>query len=154
MVAGNGGSASDAEHIVGELMKGFVHPRKIDDKLKDRLIKVDFDMGTDLAKKLQEALPAIALCGHSSLSTAILNDINGTIGFAQQLHGYGRQNDVFLGISTSGNSANILQAAIVAKAKGIKVIGLTGKFGGKLLNLADVTIRVPEEETYKIQELQ
>lgn len=153
LVAGNGGSASDAEHIVGELMKGFVLSRKIDDELRSSLIEADEIIGTELAEGLQGALPAIALCGHNSLSTAILNDINGTIGFAQQLHGYGRQGDVFLGISTSGNSKNILQAAVVAKAKGIKVIGLTGESGGKLLDYADVIIKIPEKETHKIQEL-
>lgn len=153
LVAGNGGSASDAEHIVGELMKGFALPRKICHEWKDKLIEADAELGVELADKLQGALPAIALCGHNSLSTAISNDIDATIAFAQQLYGYGQPGDIFLGITTSGNSSNIIQAAVVAKAKGIKIVGLTGKSGGKLLKLADVMIRVPENETYKIQEL-
>lgn len=134
-------------------MKGFALPRKICHEWKDKLIEADAELGVELADKLQGALPAIALCGHNSLSTAISNDIDATIAFAQQLYGYGQPGDIFLGITTSGNSSNIIQAAVVAKAKGIKIVGLTGKSGGKLLKLADVMIRVPENETYKIQEL-
>lgn len=153
LIAGNGGSASDAEHMVGELMKGFVLPRRVGNELRDKLILIGGEMGADLADKLQEALPAIALSNHNSLSTAIINDIDGNVTFAQQLYGYGNEGDVFFAISTSGNSHNILQAATVAKAKGLKVIGLTGKTGGKLAGLADTVIKVPETETYKIQEL-
>ncbi len=153
LVAGNGGSAADAEHIVGELMKGFVKPRKVDETLVQKLMLADRKMGEELAQKLQGALPAIALVGHAALSTAYLNDVDPMLGFAQQLNGYGKTEDVFLGISTSGNSKNILYACAVAKAKGMKVIGLTGRDGGKLVDLADVAIIVPEEETFKIQEL-
>ena len=153
LVAGNGGSASDAEHIVGELMKGFVLPRKLDQKSAKSLISVDEEMGCELADKLQGALPAIALVDHVALSTAYLNDVDPLLGFAQQVNGYGVENDVFLGITTSGNSQNILYACTVAKAKGMKVIALTGKNGGKVKDLADVSIIVPEQETYKIQEL-
>ena len=153
LVAGNGGSAADAEHIVGELMKGFVKPRKVDETLVQKLMLADRKMGEKLAQKLQGALPAIALVGHAALSTAYLNDVDPMLGFAQQLNGYGKTEDVFLGISTSGNSKNILYACAVAKAKGMKVIGLTGRDGGKLVDLADVAIIVPEEETFKIQEL-
>lgn len=153
LIAGNGGSAADADHIVGELMKGFVLPRKLDDDLKHRLCEIDTNMGTELSEKLQKALPAIALSNHNSLNTAFLNDVDGSMYFAQQVNGFGEATDVFLGISTSGNSKNIIYAAITAKAKGLKVIGLTGKGGGRLASLADVVIAVDEKETYKIQEL-
>lgn len=152
LVAGNGGSAADAEHIVGELMKGFVEPRKLPQDYIDKLVAADAEMGKELGDKLQGALPAIALVGHVALSTAYLNDVDPTFGFAQQLNGYGDEGDVFLAISTSGNSKNILYACTVAKAKGIKIVGLTGGTGGKLKEMADVTIVAPETETYKIQE--
>lgn len=152
LVAGNGGSAADAEHIVGELMKGFVEPRKLPKDFVNKLILADVEMGKELGDKLQGALPAIALVGHVALSTAYLNDVDPLLGFAQQLNGYGNEGDVFLAISTSGNSKNILYACTVAKAKGIKIIGLTGGTGGKLKDIADVTIVAPETETYKIQE--
>jgi Phosphoheptose isomerase len=153
LIAGNGGSAADAEHIVGELMKGFVLKREIDDNLKDKLRNVDYDMGNKLSRKLQLSLPAIALSNHSSLNTAFSNDVDGQLCFAQQVLGYGKEGDVFLGISTSGNSANVLYAAIVAKAQGMKVIGLTGRGGGRLADMADVVVAVDEKETYKVQEL-
>lgn len=152
LVAGNGGSAADAEHIVGELMKGFVEPRKLPKEFVDKLEAADAQMGAELGDKLQGALPAIALGGHVALSTAYLNDVDPLLGFAQQLNGYGNEGDVFWAISTSGNSKNILYACVVAKAKGMKIVGLTGSTGGKLKNLADVTITAPETETYKIQE--
>lgn len=153
LIAGNGGSCSDANHIVGELMKGFRSKRTLSAELKEKLIQIDYDLGTTLSEKLQEALPSIALDNHSALNTAFLNDVDGYMTYAQQVNGYAEEGDVFLGISTSGNSKNILYAAITAKAKGAKVIGLTGRTGGKLLHLADVCIRVDETETYKIQEL-
>ncbi len=153
LVAGNGGSASDAEHIVGELMKGFKLPRRMDEALGERFIAIDDACGAELADKLQNALPAIALTSHTSLNTAFLNDVDGKLCFAQQVNGYGMKGDVFMAMSTSGNSENILYAAITAKAKGLKVIGLTGKGGGKLASLADVMIAVDEEETYRAQEL-
>ena len=153
LIAGNGGSAADAEHIVGELMKGFVLKREIDENLKDKLRNVDYDMGNKLSRKLQLSLPAIALSNHSSLNTAFSNDVDGQLCFAQQVLGYGKVGDVFLGISTSGNSANVLYAAIVAKAQGMKVIGLTGRGGGRLADMADVVVAVDEKETYKVQEL-
>lgn len=153
LIAGNGGSAADAEHIVGELMKGFVKVRKLPEELCKELMAVDKDLGRELVEKLQGALPAIALSGHVALSTAYLNDVDALLGFAQQVNGYGVEGDVLLAISTSGKSKNILYACTVARAKGMKVIGLTGKNGGKLKDLCDVAIIVPEEETYKIQEL-
>lgn len=153
LVAGNGGSAADAEHIVGELMKGFVLPRKLDADYVDRLVAADAVLGAELGEKLQGALPAIALVNHVALSTAYLNDVDPLLGFAQQVNGYGMEGDVFLGITTSGNSKNILYANTVAKAKRLKTIALTGKDGGKIKAMADIAIVVPEEETFKIQEL-
>lgn len=153
LVAGNGGSAADSEHIVGELMKGFVKHRYIDNTMKEKIMQINPELGDSLCKNLQGALPAIALTGHTALSTAYLNDVEGTLGFAQQVFGYGRTNDVFLGITTSGNSQNILSAVVVAKAKGLKTIALTGRNGGKVKTMADLSIVVPVEETYKIQEL-
>lgn len=153
LVCGNGGSAADAEHIVGELMKGFKKQRKITPNKSRALIDVHAEMGKILAENLQGALSAIALDGHMALSTAYMNDCEPLLCFAQQVNGYGCCGDVLLGISTSGNSKNVLYAAITARARGLKVIGLTGVKESKLSNLADVCIRVPETETYMIQEL-
>lgn len=153
MVAGNGGSAADSEHIVGELMKKFNIPRKVPDDFAQLLKNEDTERGEALSKKLEPGLPTIALTTHEGLSTAFLNDVDGQDIYAQQLYNYGRDGDVFLGISTSGNSNNIIDTIVVAKAKHIKTIGLTGENGGLLSKYADVTIRVPEKETYKIQEL-
>lgn len=152
LVAGNGGSAADSEHIVGELMKGFENPRKLSDKEKQRLTEIDAQMGAVLADNLQGALPAIALDGHPALSSAYLNDCEPLLGFAQQVNGYGTKNDVLLAISTSGNSKNIIYAAVTAKAKGMKIIGLTGAKDSKLSEIADVTIRSTQTRTYMIQE--
>ena len=149
LVCGNGGSASDSEHIVGELMKEF----KVYSEQASALKEIDPELGQVLADNLQGALPAISLTGHSSLQTAFMNDAVPELVFAQQVNGYGKPGDVFLGISTSGNSKNVLYAAVNAKAKGLKVIGLTGSKDNKLMKFADVCIRVPETETYKIQEL-
>ena len=153
LVCGNGGSASDSEHIVGELMKEFKLKRKVYADHAAALKEIDPEMGQVLADNLQGALPAISLTGHSSLQTAFMNDALPELVFAQQVNGYGKLGDVFLGISTSGNSKNVLYAAVNAKAKGLKVIGLTGAKESKLMKYADVCIRVPETETYKIQEL-
>lgn len=154
-VAGNGGSCADAEHIVGELMKGFVKKRPLSAELKERLASCDDGQGhgTLLAERLQGSLRAIALTGHPGLSTAFLNDVDGEMVFAQQVMGYGRPGDVFLGISTSGNSKNVDYAVTAAKAAGLSVIGLTGRDGGSLGKRADAAVIVPEQETYKIQEL-
>lgn len=153
LVSGNGGSASDSEHIVGELMKEFKMKRKVYSQQADALKQIDSELGQILADNLQGALPAISLTGHSSLTTAFMNDAMPELVFAQQVNGYGKPGDVYLGISTSGNSMNVLYAAVNAKAKGLKVIGLTGEKESKLMKYADVCIRVPETETYKIQEL-
>lgn len=152
LVCGNGGSASDSEHIVGELMKEFKLKRKVFNDHAAALKDIDAELGQVLADNLQGALPAISLTGHSSLQTAYMNDAVPELVFAQQVNGYGKPGDVFLGISTSGNSKNVLYAAVNAKAKGLKVIGLTGAKENKLMKYADVCIRVPETETYKIQE--
>lgn len=153
LVCGNGGSASDSEHIVGELMKEFKLKRKVYGDQATALKEIDSELGQVLADNLQGALPAICLTGHSFLTTAFMNDANADLVFAQQVNGYGKVGDVFWGISTSGNSRNVLFAAVNAKAKGLKVIGLTGAKENKLMKYSDVCIRVPETETYKIQEL-
>ena len=152
LVAGNGGSASDAEHIVGELMKGFEKPRRVDDEFRKCLCIQDEELGNELADSLQKPLPAIALDGHVALTTAYMNDCNPMLCFAQQLYGYGNKGDVFLAISTSGNSKNVVYATIVAKAKGMKVIALTGANDSKLSKIADVTIKSTQTRTYMIQE--
>lgn len=153
LVSGNGGSASDSEHIVGELMKEFKLKRKVFGEQAVALRELDPELGQTLSDNLQGALPAISLTGHSALQTAYMNDAVPELVFAQQVNGYGRSGDVFLGISTSGNSRNVLYAAVTAKSKGLKVIGLTGARENRLMEFADVCIRVPETETYKIQEL-
>ena len=153
LVCGNGGSAADSEHIVGELMKGFKSQRKLNDNYKERLKNIDVEMGDKLAENLQGTLPAIALDGHIALSTAYMNDCDPQLCFAQQVNGYGKKGDVLLGISTSGNSKNVVYAAVTAKAKGMIVIGLTGEKNSKMSEMSDVCIRVPETETFKVQEL-
>ena len=153
LLAGNGGSAADSEHIVGELMKGFVKRRQVPEDMAGKMERIDEKAGKELALKLQGGLPAIALSGHPALSTAFLNDVEGEMIYAQQVYGYGQEGDVLLGISTSGNAANIHYAAVTAKAKGMKVIGLTGRDGGKMAGYSDAAVIVPEQETFKIQEL-
>lgn len=153
LIAGNGGSAADSEHIAGELMKRFKTPRPVTPEMAEKLIAIDPVRGADLAKNLERGLMAIPLVAHEALSTAYINDVDGLGVFAQQLFGFGRPGDVFLGISTSGNSKNVLSATVVARALGIKVIGLTGAKGGELASVADVAVKVPETETYMIQEL-
>ncbi len=152
LIAGNGGSAADAEHIVGELMKAFKLPRKLDDKQQQSLINANSELGKTLADNLQGALPAVALDGHFALTTAYMNDCEPLLCFAQQVNGYGCKGDVFLGISTSGNSKNVLYAATVARSKGMKVIGLTGNKDSKLSEYADVCIKTPATETFMVQE--
>lgn len=153
LIAGNGGSAADAEHIVGELMKSFKAPRKINYSFTEKLVAVDKELGKTLSGGLQGALPAIALDGHFALSTAYMNDCEPCLCLAQQVNGYGKEGDVFLGISTSGNSKNVLYAAVTARAMGMKVIGLTGEKNSELNRMSDVCIKVPQTETYMVQEL-
>lgn len=153
LIAGNGGSAADSEHIAGELMKRFKTPRPVTPEFAEKLKAIDPDRGEKLAKNLERGLMAIPLVAHEALSTAYINDVDGLGVFAQQLFGFGRPGDVFLGISTSGNSKNVMSATVVARALGIKVIGLTGATGGELAKVSDVVVKVPETETYMIQEL-
>lgn len=153
LIAGNGGSAADSEHIAGELMKRFKTPRPVTPEMAEKLKSIDPIRGENLAKNLECGLMAIPLVAHEALSTAYINDVDGLGVFAQQLFGFGRPGDVFLGISTSGNSKNVMSATVVARALGIKVIGLTGANGGELAQVADVAVKVPETETYMIQEL-
>ncbi|MBI1279266.1 MAG: SIS domain-containing protein [Anaerolineaceae bacterium] len=152
LVCGNGGSAADSDHIVGELMKGFELKRPIGDDLRQRLSEINPDMGTYLADRLQGALPAISLSAHAALASAVINDTAGDMTFAQQVLGYGVKGDTLIGISTSGNSVNVRYALTVARALGLHTIGLTGKTGGKMRELCDVTICVPNDRTLAIQE--
>ena len=153
LIAGNGGSAADSEHIAGELMKRFKITRPIGKELADKLMKIDPERGERLVKNLEMPLRAVPLTSHIAITTAYMNDADATGVFAQQMLGFGNEGDVFLAISTSGNSENIISACVVAKAMGIKIIGLTGEKESKLSKYADICIRVPETETYKIQEL-
>lgn len=153
LIAGNGGSAADAEHIAGELMKRFRKARPVSKDFAKKLVEIDTNRGKALAENLECSLMAIPLVAHEALTTAYINDVDGLGVFAQQLFGYGKEGDVFLGISTSGNSENIINATVVARAMGISVIGLTGANGGELAGVADVCVRVPETETYMVQEL-
>lgn len=153
LIAGNGGSAADSEHIAGELMKRFETPRPVPAEFAEKLKSVDPVRGVDLSKNLERGLMAIPLVAHEAMTTAYINDVDGQGVFAQQLYGFGRPGDVFLGISTSGNSKNVMSATVVARALGIKVIGLTGAKGGELAKAADVAVKVPQTETYMIQEL-
>jgi D-sedoheptulose 7-phosphate isomerase len=152
LICGNGGSASDAQHIVGELMKGFVLPRKISQEKQNTIIELFPENADYLIENLQGTLNAISLVGETALSTAYANDKAPDLAFAQQVLGYGNKEDILIAISTSGNSKNVIYAAQIAKVNGMKVISLTGSSGGILKSLSDVTINVPSDETYIIQE--
>lgn len=143
LVCGNGGSCADSDHIVGELMKGFMLPRTVSDERIPEQIR----------PYLQGALPAISLSAHSAVLTAFMNDVEPAMVYAQMVYGYAKENDLFIGISTSGNSGNVVHAATVAKALGIKTAALTGEKESKLSELCDVTVKVPEKQTFKVQEL-
>jgi len=153
LVCGNGGSCSDSDHIVGELMKGFEHKRPIGESLKKQLLEFAGERGEYLAGKLQQGLPAISLTAHSALITAVANDTDADLIFAQQVVGYGKAGDVLIGISSSGNSQNVVDALITAKAKEMVVIGLTGETGGKMKPFCDILINVPGKRTAFVQEL-
>ena len=153
LLCGNGGSCSDSDHIVGELMKGFENKRQISDVFKNKLTQSAGERGAYLAEKLQQALPAISLTAHSALITAVANDTDADLIFAQQVTGYGNAGDVILGISSSGNSQNVIDALITAKAKDMVVIGLTGETGGKMNAYCDILINVPGKRTAFVQEL-
>jgi len=152
MTCGNGGSAADAEHITGELMKGFKQQRPLSDEQRFALKTFFPDEGDYLADHLQQGIPAISLVSQVSLLSAFANDVAADMTFAQQVFVYGRNGDVLLGLSTSGNSKNVVNACTTAKAFGIKTIGMTGKDGGKLREICDVTICVPSNETHRVQE--
>jgi D-sedoheptulose 7-phosphate isomerase len=152
MVCGNGGSAADSLHIVGELMKGFLLPRKLGEK-KQKEIKALFpETAQYLIDNLQGTLPAISLVSETALLSAYANDQASDLSFAQQVLGHGNAGDILIAVSTSGNSNNIVYAAQIAKVQGMKVISLTGRTGGKLKTLSDILINVPFDETYVIQE--
>lgn len=151
LICGNGGSAADCDHIVGELVKGFTKKRPLNEDLKKKISEFG-ELGIEMSDKLQESLPAINLSAHISLLTATLNDIGGEEVFAQQVLGYGDSTDVLIGISTSGNSANILKAGIVAKAKGMKTISLSGRDGGKMKEIFDISLIMPSNITSEIQD--
>lgn len=151
LICGNGGSCADAEHIVGELMKSFKKKRALPGAFTSGL-QAQGEEGAFLADKLEGSLRAIALSSHPALSTAFSNDVDGSLAYAQQVSGLGDPGDVLLAISTSGNSVSCRYAVLAAKALGLTVIGLTGANGGKLYDLSDLCIRVPETETFKIQE--
>lgn len=153
MIIGNGGSAADSEHIVGELMKSFKKERKLDTKMQETLVSIDEEKGKYLATKLQGALPTVSLVSQIAINTAFANDVDPRLVYAQQVFGYGQEGDTLLCISTSGNSDNIIYAAITAKAKKMKVVGLTGERNSKLSDFSDICVRVPETETFKVQEL-
>jgi D-sedoheptulose 7-phosphate isomerase len=153
LACGNGGSAADAEHIVGEMMKTFNLERPLPVDLKEKLINEYKSEGAFLADHLQCSLTAISLVSQTSLTTAIGNDVSAELIFAQQVVGYGKPGDILFAITTSGNSKNILNAVYIAKVMGLKVIGLTGRTGGKIKKYCDVAICVPADETPRIQEL-
>jgi D-sedoheptulose 7-phosphate isomerase len=153
LTCGNGGSAADAEHMVGELMKAFNMERPLSEDIQRSFIHRFGEEGNYMAKNLQSSLKAISLVSQTSLTTAIANDVSADLTFAQQVIGYGQPGDVLFAISTSGNSQNVLYAVYTAKVLGLKVIGLTGGKGGKMKSHCDVTICVPAEATPRVQEL-
>ena len=152
LTCGNGGSASDAEHIVGELMKGYLLERPVPEEMRTKLIVTSPEDGDYLAHHLQGGLQAISLVSQTSLLSAIANDTAADMVYAQQVYVYGREGDALIGISTSGNSTNVMRAMQVARALGLRTIGLTGRTGGKLKPLCEVCIRVPAQYTPLIQE--
>lgn len=153
LVAGNGGSCADSEHIVGELMKGFLLKRPLPEDVKARIRENTSDLLPAAADLFQQGLPAIALTGHNALSTAVVNDLDPVMGIAQQVVGYGKPGDVLIGISTSGNAKNVALAVGAAKALGLKTLGLTGGAGGRLKAMCDASIVVPGNQPADVQEL-
>lgn len=154
LVAGNGGSASDSQHMAAELMKGFERPRGLREERKQALLAADPVRGARLGQALQGAMRTISLSAHTALNTAFANDVDPALCYAQQVNGYGRRGDVLLAVSTSGNSENILYAAVAARAAGLEVIGFTGQSGGGLGAVSHLLVQMPERETSRVQELQ
>ena len=153
LICGNGGSSADADHIVGELMKGFLHLRPLSQKQKDSLKSTGGETGRHIGNLLQQGIPAISLSAHTALNTAFINDVDPSLIFAQQVMGLGKTGDILWGISTSGNAKNVVAAAITAKAIGLKTFAMTGEKESRLSEICDICIRVKGTETYKIQEL-
>jgi len=153
LICGNGGSAADSEHIVGELLKGFLRQRRVNEQFLNKLVNLFPIDGLELGKKIQEALPAISLTGQSAFSTAFSNDVSPDTVFAQQVYALGLEQDILLAISTTGNSTNVINAVKISRAIGMKSIGLTGQEGGEMRKLCDVAICVPGTQTFRIQEL-
>jgi len=153
LLCGNGGSSSDAEHVTGELMKSFELLRPLDDSLKKRIEEIGGDNGKILATKLEHAMPAICLSSQTSLTSAIANDTGNDFVYAQQIIGYGNESDILIAISTSGNSPNVVNACITAKALNMNVIGLTGESGGKMKPYCDILLNVQGSNTALVQEL-
>jgi len=152
LTCGNGGSASDAEHIVGELMKGFIHPRNLKSEEAEPIMQLYPETGNEIVKNLQKSIPAISLTSNTAFITAYSNDVNPEYIFAQQVYGLGNEGDILLCLSTSGNSKNVINAAMVAKVKGVNIIGFTGKSGGMLKEYANILIKAPSLSTPEIQE--
>ena len=153
LLCGNGGSCADCDHIVGELMKGFLKKRPLSSVQKDEMMHNSPLLDDVLLNKLQGGLPAIALPSVTALNSAFCNDVDPELIYAQAVLALGNKNDVLIAISTSGNSKNVVAAAKVAKGLGITVVALTGNKGGMLKDCSDILIAVPETETYKVQEL-
>lgn len=154
LICGNGGSSADADHMVAELMKSFEKPRPLHESFKERLCEINDKRGMYLSEKLEHALPALSLTAHNALTSAISNDTDADLVFAQQVIGFGSEKDILITISTSGNSQNIIDACIAAKALNMKIIGFSGRSGGRMKKYCDLLINVPETGTADIQELQ
>jgi len=152
LVCGNGGSAADAEHIVGELMKGFLLQRPVPEEHRNQFAAALGEEGETLVRNLQGALPAISLVSQTSLASAIANDTSAEMIYAQQVYGYGKPGDALIGISTSGNAGNVIKAFQAGRALGMQTISFTGETGGRLSEISDISIRVPSDSTPEIQE--
>lgn len=152
LLCGNGGSCADADHIVGELMKGFLLKRPLPLEKKQQFLDLFGEEGKQMARDLQEGIPAISLCNHAALNSAFANDQNPTLIYAQQVMGYGRKGDLLIGISTSGNADNVVKAMMAAKALGLFTVALVGKTGGRMAELADCALVAPAKETFLVQE--
>lgn len=151
LLCGNGGSCADCDHIAGELLKGFLLKRPVSGEFQNKLAQYG-EFGVEIGGKLQHGLPAISLCSHSAPISAFANDVDGDLVYAQQVFAYGNSGDILVGISTSGNAKNVSAAMMVANAKGMHTMALAGRDGGKISQLAEVSVVAPEQETYLIQE--
>lgn len=151
-LCGNGGSAADCEHVVGELMKGFKRQRKLTREEQSAFSQLFSERGEEIARNLQKSLPAISLASQTSITTAFINDVHSDYLFAQLIYGYGKKGDILVGFSTSGNSRNVCNAFMAAKVKNLTTIAFTGKHGGELALLSDFCIKAPSAETYRVQE--